>query len=73
MLEGRDGVIFGESTWNLHPVLPMHNIKKGGTTISAITQAPIIPTIFEYVEQDGPVKSESALYKKCTLPTALFF
>lgn len=67
MLKGRDGVIFGESTWNLHPILPMHNIKKGGTTISAITQAPIIPTIFEYVEQDGPVKSESALYKKCII------
>lgn len=67
MLEGKDGVIFGESTWNLHPVLPMHNIKKGGSIISAITQAPIIPTIFEYIEQHGPVKSENDLYKKCVI------
>ena len=67
ILEGKDGVIFGESTWNLHPILPMHNIKKGGSIISAITQAPIVPTIFEYIEQEGPVKSEWGLYKKCII------
>ncbi len=67
ILNGKDGVIFGESTWNLHPILPMHNIRKGSATISIITQVPIIPTIFEYIEQDGPVKKESALYKKCII------
>ena len=67
ILRGNDGVIFGESTWNLHPILPMHNIKKGISTISAITQVPIIPTIFEYIEKDGIINSESDLYKKCII------
>ena len=65
ILSGNDGVIFGESTWNLHPILPMHNIRKGATTISAITQVPIIPTIFEYIEEDGILKTEGQLYRKC--------
>lgn len=64
---GNDGVIFGESTWNLHPILPMHNIRKGAATISAISQVPIIPTIFEYIEEDGILKAEGQLYKKCLI------
>ena len=67
ILEGKDGVIFGESTWNLHPTLLMHNIKKGGAIISSITQVPIIPTIFEYIEKDDLVDKESNLYKKCVV------
>ena len=65
ILNGNDGLIFGESTWNLHPVLPMHNIKKGASKISAITQVPIIPTIIEYIESDSIVDTEEELYKKC--------
>lgn len=67
MLCGIDGFIFGESTWNLHPIRAMHNIKQGGAIISAITQDPIVPTIFEYVEEDGFLKSESDLYTKCII------
>lgn len=67
ILSGNDGVIFGESTWNLHPTLPMHNIRKGAATISAISQVPIIPTIFEYIEEDGIFKTEGQLYKKCII------
>ena len=67
ILMGNDGLIFGESTWNLHPVLPMHNIKNGVSKVSAITQVPIIPTIFEYVEEDGLFQSEGQLYKKCII------
>ena len=67
ILSGKDGVIFGESTWNLHPILPMHNIRTGISIISAITQTPIIPTIFEYVEEDGIINSEAKLYKKCII------
>ena len=67
LLEGNDGVIFGESTWNLHPVLPMHNIKQGAARISAITQTPIIPTIFEYIEVDDIVSAEKDLYKTCII------
>lgn len=67
ILNGKDGVIFGESTWNLHPINPMHNLRQGASSISAITQVPIIPTIFEYVENDGFLKSESQLIKKCII------
>jgi len=67
IISGNDGVIFGESTWNLHPILPMHNIRKGAATISAISQVPIIPTIFEYMEEDGIIKTEGQLYKKCLI------
>lgn len=67
IISGNDGVIFGESTWNLHPILPMHNIRKGVATVSAISQVPIIPTIFEYIEEDGILKTEGQLYKKCLI------
>lgn len=67
ILAGNDGVIFGEGTWNIHPTMPMHNIRKGVSVISAITQAPIVPTIVEYIEKDELVKSENNLYKKCLI------
>ena len=67
ILSGNDGVIFGESTWNLHPTLPMHNLRKGAAMISAIAQVPVIPTIFEYIEEDGIFKTEGQLYKKCVI------
>ncbi len=67
IIEGNDGVVFGESTWNLHPTLPMHNIRQGISKISLIAQKPIVPVIFEYVEDDGIKKSEGQLYKKCII------
>lgn len=67
IIDGNDGVIFGESTWNLHPTLPMHNIKQGASKISLISQVPIIPTIFEYIEEPGIFDSENKLYKKCLI------
>ena len=67
IIDGKDGVIFGESTWNLHPTLPMHNIRNGASKISLITQRPIVPTVFEYIEEDGIVESESKLYRKCLI------
>ena len=67
ILNRNDGVIFGEGTWNIHPILSMHNIRKGVSVISAITQVPIIPTIVEYIENDGIIKSENDLYKKCLI------
>lgn len=67
ILEGKDGVIFGESTWNLHPIKPMHNIKQGASKICAITQVPIIPTIFEYIETNDFVDKEKDLIKKCII------
>lgn len=57
--------IYGESTWNLHPFKLMHDLKRGGAFISAITGYPIIPTIIEYVEVPEIVTHENELYKKC--------
>ncbi len=65
MIEGEDGIIFSEGTWNLHPVKPMQNIKVGGTQSAIIADKMIIPTIFEYVEIPDVVDKESELYSKC--------
>lgn len=67
IINGNDGIIFGESTWNLHPILPMHNIRQGVSKISLITQTPVMPGIIEYVEDDCLVNKESDLYKKCVV------
>lgn len=60
-------VIFGESTWNLHPVKPMQDIKRGASMISAITGFPVIPTILEYVESPNIVEKEAEIYQKIVL------
>lgn len=67
IIDGNDGVVFGEGTWNLHPTLPMHIIHNGAAKISLITKVPIIPTIVEYVEVDDLVKTDAQLYKKCVI------
>lgn len=65
VIEGEDGIIFSESTWNLHPVKPMLDIKVGGTQSAVISDKVIIPTIFEYVEVPDIVNKESELYSRC--------
>lgn len=67
IIEGNDGLVFGESTWNLHPTLPMHNIRNGAAKISLVTQVPIVPVIFEYIEVNDMVRKESELYDKCII------
>ena len=67
ILNGKDGLIYGESTWNLHPILPMHNIKNGATKIALIAGVPIIPTIIEYIEVNDKVDTESKLITKCII------
>lgn len=67
ILNGNDGLIFGESTWNIHPTRIMHNIRNGASKISLITQVPIVPTIIEYLEKDEMVSSDSKLYDKCII------
>lgn len=64
VLKGKNLVIFGEATWNLHPFKLMHDIKKGGTMISAITSVPVVPTILEYLEEPRLCDKELDLYKK---------
>lgn len=65
MLNGTNGFIFGEATWNMHPYKPMQNLHAGVTEISLITSKPIVPVIFEYVESDVICKKETDVYKKC--------
>lgn len=65
ILNGKCGVVFGESTWNLHPILPMQPIKIGITNIAKITEKVIIPTVFEYVEVDSVCEKENEIYEKC--------
>lgn len=67
LIDGYDALIFGESTWNIHPILPMHNIKNGASKISLIAEVPIVPVIFEYIEINDMVKSDSQLYNKCII------
>ncbi len=67
LLAGKTLVIFGESTWNLHPTKAMQDIKKGGSMISAITGYPVIPAILEYIEKPNLFDKESEIYQKIVL------
>ena len=67
LIHGDTGVIFGESTWNLHPFKPMQNIKMGCIKAAAISQKPIVPMIMEYVEVPVLCKKEKELYSKCVV------
>lgn len=62
---GKDVVIFGESTWNLHPYKPMQNVKPGAVRIAAETGARVVPTIYEYVEVPRVCGREPELYDRC--------
>jgi 1-acyl-sn-glycerol-3-phosphate acyltransferase len=65
IIDGRNGFIFGEATWNLHPFRTMQPVKAGSIEIALITKKKIIPTIFEYVEVPHKCKKERELYSKC--------
>ena len=67
LLYGDTGFIFGESTWNLHPIKPMQNIKIGGAKVAAISRVPIVPIIYEYVEVPNMCSKEKQLYTKCVV------
>lgn len=65
IIDGEDGIIFSEGTWNLHPIKPMLPIKVGGTQTALIANTVVIPTVFEYVEVPDIVSKEKELYKRC--------
>lgn len=65
IIDGEDGIIFSEGTWNLHPIKPMQNLKVGGTQSAVIADKVIIPTIFEYVEVPEIVTKENDIYSRC--------
>lgn len=65
IIDGKDGVIFSEGTWNLHPIKPAQPMKVGGTQTALIAHTVIVPTVFEYVEVPDIVSKEKELYKRC--------
>lgn len=64
ILAGKSGTIFGEATWNLHPIKPMQSLKIGTPRIALISDSIVIPTILEYIEVPGKCKKEKDLYSK---------
>lgn len=64
IISGNNGTIFGEATWNLHPIKPMQSIKIGASRIALLSNSVIIPTILEYVEVPEIVSKEIKLYDK---------
>lgn len=67
LINGNNGVIFAESTWNLHPYKPMHLIKVGASYSAAIAEIPIVPVIFEYIESNECCKKEKDIFTKCVV------
>lgn len=67
LFSGTNFAIFGESTWNLHPIKPMQDIKIGASMIATITGFPVIPTVLEYVEKKDIFDRENEIYKKIVL------
>lgn len=65
--KGESGLIFPESTWNLHPTLPMHQLNAGFLRASLTTGVPVIPVIFEYIEVPDIQRKESKLYTSCVV------
>lgn len=65
IINGNYGVIFGESTWNLHPYREMNALKLGPARSAGISGKLIVPTIFEYVEVPNLCSKEKELYPKC--------
>lgn len=67
LARGRDVVVFGEGTWNLHPHRPMQNVRPGAAVAAATVGAKLVPTIFEYVEVHELCRRESELYERCVV------
>lgn len=64
---GENGLLFPESTWNLHPTLPMHKLYAGFLRAALRTNTPVIPVIMEYIEVPELCKKESDLYTRCVI------
>lgn len=64
---GESGIIYGESTWNMHPYKPMHLIKTGAVYLACIANIPIVPLIYEYIEVNECCKKEKDLFSKCVV------
>jgi len=63
--QGVNGLIFPESTWNLHPIRPMQKLNAGFLRASLATGRPVVPMLLEYEEVSGICQKESQLYTRC--------
>ena len=61
----QDLFICGESTWNIHPQKPMHQIKFGPAIIGGASGKLVVPMNYEYVETPKLVKNERDIFEKC--------
>lgn len=64
VLNGQDIYICPESTWNIHPQKPMHNIKLGPANIGAASGKLVVPMNYEYVEIPDIVEKESEIFER---------
>ena len=64
VLRGKDGLIFAEGTWNIHPTRPMQYFHAGVSELALITGKKVVPTILEYIETDKICKKETEIYKR---------
>ena len=64
---GENGLIFPESTWNLHPVRPMQKLNAGFIRVALATRVPVVPIILEYIEIPELCRKESELYSQCVV------
>lgn len=65
LANGNSILLFPESTWNIHPSKLMLPLRMGIVKIAAESGKPIIPIIFEYIDNDIICKDESEMFTKC--------
>lgn len=64
VLNGQDIYMCPESTWNIHPQKPMHDIKLGPANIGAASGKLVVPMNYEYVEIPDIVEKESQIFER---------
>ena len=67
LVKGNNVCVFPESTWNIHPSKLMLPMKVGVIKLAAKSGRPIIPVIFEYVENNRICEKEDDIYEECII------
>lgn len=65
--KGNSIIMYPEATWNIHPSKLMLPMKIGVVKLAAITGKPIVPVIFEYLENNEICNSEMDTINKCVV------
>ena len=64
---GNNIIMYPEATWNIHPSKPMLPMKLGVVKLAQETGRPIVPVIFEYVENNKYCNEEMETIDKCVV------